>query len=221
MLVITIAPALLEAQQVGRVEGTVVLAANLSNRKPRVRLDALYGAPAAPRRAVNELTNVVVYLEAVKSPYPARPHTPRVVRQIHEAFVPRVLPVLVGDTVRFPNEDPFFHNVFSLSKARTFDLGRYATGDSKSVAFDRPGVVQVFCHIHSDMRATVLVLENPYYVSVDSTGRFALPDVPPGEYRLLAWHERIQPAVRQIRVEPGATRTVHFEIPLPPDATTP
>ncbi len=221
MLVITIAPALLEAQQVGRVEGTVVLAANLSNRKPRVRLDALYGAPAAPRRAVNELTNVVVYLEAVKSPYPARPRTPRVVRQIHEAFVPRVLPVLVGDTVRFPNEDPFFHTVFSLSKARTFDLGRYATGDSKSVAFDRPGVVQVFCHIHSDMRATVLVLENPYYVSVDSTGRFALPDVPPGEYRLLAWHERIQPAVRQIRVEPGATRTVHFEIPLPPDATTP
>ena len=216
-----LAPAVLDAQQTGRVEGTVVLAPHLSSRKPRVRLDAVYGTPTTPRRPVNELTNVVVYLEAVPSPYPARPDTQRTMRQIHEAFVPHVLPVLVGDTVRFPNEDPFFHNVFSLSKARSFDLGRYATGLSKSVAFGRPGVVQVFCHIHSDMRATVLVLENPYYVTVDSSGRFALPEVPPGQYRLVAWHERIQPAVRKIRVEPGTTSTAHFEIPLPPDETTP
>ena len=87
--------------------------------------------------------------------------------------------------------------------------------------FDRAGVVQVFCHIHSDMRATVLVLENPFYTAADSAGRFVLPDVPPGEYRLVAWHERIQPAVRPVRVQAGATSTVQFEIPLPQEPTTP
>ena len=228
-LLIILIPAWLAAQEAaprpatgtGRIEGVVVLAPHLSNRKPRLRLDAAYGTPAPPRRPVNELVNVVVYLESVAPPHAARPDAPHTIRQIHEAFVPRVLPVLAGDSVRFPNEDPFFHNVFSLSKARSFDLGRYATGTSKSVTFDRPGVVPVFCHIHSDMRATILVLENPHYAVADSTGRFALPNVPAGEYRLVAWHERIQPAVQPVRVQPGATSTVHFEIPLPPDSTAP
>jgi plastocyanin len=230
VLAILVAPSVLGAQQsatperavTGRVEGTVTLAARLSSRKPRVRLDAVYGAPAAPRRPVNELTNVVVYLDAVAPPYPAASDTAHAIRQVHEAFVPHVLPVAVGATVNFPNEDPFFHNVFSLSKAGTFDLGRYPTGTSKSVTFDRPGTVQVFCHIHSDMRATVLVLENPYFVVVDSAGRFVLPAVPPGEFDLVAWHERIQPARRRVSVRPGGTSTVRFEIPLPPpDSTTP
>ena len=214
-------PGWVDAQQPGRIEGTVILAPHLSSRKPRVRLDAVYGAPTAPRRPVNELTNVVVYLEAVPKPHPARSGAVRAIRQVQEAFVPRVLPVLVGDTVRFPNDDPFFHNVFSLSKARTFDLGRYATGVAKTVTFDRAGVVQVFCHIHSDMRATILVLENPFYATADSAGRFTLPDVPPGEYRLIAWHERIQPAVQPVRVQAGLATTVQFEIPLPPDSTPP
>jgi plastocyanin len=225
--VLALVPTAIGAQQVaatepvvsGRVEGTVILAAKLSSRKPRVRLDAVYGAPAAPKRPVNELTNVVVYLESVPPPHAARPDPRATMRQVHEAFVPHVLPVIVGTTVAFPNDDPFFHNVFSLSKARSFDLGRYATGVAKSITFDRPGVVQVFCHIHSDMRATILVLENPYFVVADSAGRFALPAVPPGEYRLVAWHERIQPAMQHVRVQPGATVTVQFEIPLPPDAT--
>lgn len=228
-LIILLIPAWVTAQEAahasagatGRIEGVVVLAPHLSTRKPRLRLDAAYGTPAPPRRPVNELLNVVVYLESVPPPHGARPDATRAIRQIHEAFVPRVLPVLVGDSVRFPNEDPFFHNVFSLSKARAFDLGRYATGTSKSVTFDRAGVVPVFCHIHSDMRATVVVLENPYYAVADSTGRFALPDVPAGEYRLVAWHERIQPAVQPVRVQAGATSTVRFEIPLPPDSTAP
>jgi plastocyanin len=226
---IVVGPTLLGAQQPapaepavsGRVEGTVVLAASLSSRKPRVRLDAAYGAPAAPARRVNELTNVVVYLEGVPPPHASRVDGPLSMRQAREAFVPHVLPVLVGSTVAFPNDDPFFHNVFSLSRARVFDLGRYATGVAKSVRFDKPGVVQVFCHIHSDMRATVLVLENPHFAVADSTGRFALPDVPPGDYRVVAWHERIQPAVRRISVRAGATASVHFEIPLPPESAAP
>ncbi len=204
----------------GSVRGSVMLTARLSSRKPRARLESAYGAPAAPARPVNELVNVIVYLQTIP-PHPTRPPSRFAIRQHHEAFAPHVLPVLMGDTVDFPNEDPFFHNVFSLSRAKTFDLGRYPTGASKAVGFDRPGVVQVFCHIHSDMRATVLVLENPYFTVADSAGRYVLTGVPPGEYRLVAWHERIRPAVRRVTIAAGTASTVDFAIPLPPEGDAP
>jgi hypothetical protein len=210
----------------GRVEGTVMLSARLMSRKPRVRLENAYGgSPADARRPVNELTNVVIFIDSVPDVpgWPAPPPPPAsdlAIRQLHEAFVPHVLPVLVGATVAFPNEDPFFHNVFSLSRARTFDLGRYATGSSKSVRFDTPGIVQVFCHIHSDMRATVYVLRNPFFAVPDSSGRYALPPLPPGEYTLVAWHERIRPIARRVQVRAGATTTVDLAIPLPPPTDT-
>jgi plastocyanin len=221
---ITACPA--AAQQVpegGTVQGTVELSTRLSSRKPRVRLESGYGGgPTAPRQPVNELTNVVIYLEtdSDRSVYGPAPTTALVMRQHHEAFLPHVLPVVVGSTVSFPNEDPFFHNVFSLSRPKTFDLGRYPTGTSKSVRFDKPGVVQVFCHIHSDMRATVLVLPNPLFVMPDSAGRFSLRDVPPGQYRLVAWHERIRPVARSVEVRANRTTSVELVIPLPPPAET-
>jgi hypothetical protein len=140
------------------------------------------------------------------------------VRQRRETFVPHVLPVLVGTTVAFPNDDPFYHNVFSLSGAKTFDLGRYGTGASKSVRFDKAGVVQVFCHIHSDMRATVLVLANPFFTVPDSAGRYALDGVPPGEYRVVVWHERIRPVTRAVTLAAGTAATADFTIPLPDPA---
>lgn len=208
----------------GLVEGTVVLAPRLLSRKPRVRIESAYGGgPTRASPAINELTNVVIFIDSVPrgagEPEPA-PQAGLAVRQLHEAFVPHVLPVLVGATVAFPNEDPFFHNVFSLSRARTFDLGRYATGTAKSVRFDTPGIVQVFCHIHSDMRATVYVLAHPFFTTPDSTGHYALPALPPGEYTLVAWHERIRPIARRIQVRAGATTTVDLAIPLPPPTDT-
>jgi plastocyanin len=209
----------------GRVEGTVVLSARLLSRKPRVRIESAYGGSDA-RPPVNELMNVVLFIDSITPPAgwtPTAPADGLAIRQRHEAFVPHVLPVRVGATVAFPNEDPFFHNVFSLSRARTFDLGRYPTGSSKSVRFDKAGIVQVFCHIHSDMRATVYVLSHAFFTTPDSAGRFALPPLPPGTYTLVAWHERIRPIERRIHVRAGATTTVDIAIPLPPptDTSTP
>jgi hypothetical protein len=131
-----------------------------------------------------------------------------------------VLPVLRGSTVRFPNEDPVFHNVFSLSRVRSFDLGRYPKGASKSVRFERAGIVQVFCHIHTDMSAVVLVLENPFF-TVPARGHYAIEGVPPGDYRVVAWHERIKPLEYRVHVEAGKTAVLDLNIPLPPEARRP
>jgi len=137
------------------------------------------------------------------------------IEQKGEVFIPHVLAVRRGSTVDFPNVDPVFHNVFSLSSARTFDLGRYPKGTSKSVRFDRPGTVQVFCHMHSDMSAVVLVLDNPFFTVPAPPGQYAIEGVPPGEYRLVAWHERIKPIVRRVRVQAGQTTVLDLNVPLP------
>jgi hypothetical protein len=129
-----------------------------------------------------------------------------------------VLPVLQGTTVEFPNEDDVYHNVFSLSGAagkNGFDLGRYPKGSSKSWTFDRPGTVKVFCHIHSDMTAVVLVLSNPFFTTPDDSHRFTIDDVPEGDYTIVGWHERIRPITHRVHVVAGQTATVDFNIPLP------
>src|SRR5437016_2379964 len=141
--------------QEGGIEGYVLLSPQLSARRPRFRLYAEYGQqvqpPAAPADT-NEMANVVIYLDSVPpgAGAGALPPAGRAIHQFNETFAPHVLAVPVGSTVQFPNDDPLFHNVFSLSRVKSFDLGRYPKGTSKSVRFDRPGVVQVFCHIHSD-----------------------------------------------------------------------
>ncbi|HET8948718.1 MAG TPA: carboxypeptidase regulatory-like domain-containing protein [Candidatus Polarisedimenticolia bacterium] len=213
----------------GRVEGTVTLGPRLKARKMRFALypqdaqQALVEARAsqAPKGdRDDEFRNVVVYVENAPSLEPAaraaatNPPRGLAIRQDGLAFVPHVLPVLRGTTVDFPNTDPVFHNVFSLARAATFDLGRYPRGDARSVRFDTPGIVKVFCHIHSDMSAVVMVLDNPYFVAPDADGRFRLDGLPPGEYKVVAWHERARPARRNVRVEPGRATTVTFDIPL-------
>jgi hypothetical protein len=100
-----------------------------------------------------------------------------------------VLPITTGTTVDFPNGDRIYHNVFSLSKTAPFDLGRYAAGRSKSVRFDRPGIVRVFCEIHSHMSAFVLVFSHPFYGTTDDEGRYRIDNVPPGTYNVIAWNE--------------------------------
>lgn len=149
----------------------------------------------------------------VSAPRPA-PSSALAVRQEGLSFTPHVLPVLKGSTVEFPNADTVFHNVFSLSHVSTFDLGRYPRGESKAVRFDTPGLVKVFCHIHSDMSAVVLVLDNPYFVVPDAAGRFRIEGIPPGEYRAVAWHERARRVSQPVRITPGGTATADFQIPL-------
>ena len=109
-------------------------------------------------------------------------------------FFPAVLPVRAGSTVVFPNEDEIFHNVFSYSPTRTFDLGRYTPDETPPVRdFPNPGVVRLFCEVHSHMRATILVLDTPWFTATDEEGEYRIAEVPPGEYTVVAWvTERIQ-----------------------------
>jgi len=133
--------------------------------------------------------------------------------QRDETFVPHVLAITVGTTVDFPNSDVTFHNVFSLSKTRRFDLGRYPRGRSKSVRFDRAGVVQVFCDIHSHMSAYILVFEHRYFAVTDSRGGYEIPGVPPGTYRLVAWHEgEVRATGRVVVPEAGGAIEANFVI---------
>ena len=109
-------------------------------------------------------------------------------RQKDQAFVPRVLAIPAGTKVAFPNDDPFYHNVFSYSSAKRFDLGRYGSGKSKSVSFDQAGLVKVFCEIHSDMVGYILVVPGDDFAMPARDGAYCVPDVEPGEYEVTVWH---------------------------------
>ncbi|MBI4540555.1 MAG: hypothetical protein HY704_13725 [Gemmatimonadetes bacterium] len=136
---------------------------------------------------------------------------PQLVQQ-DTLFRPSILLVPVGTTVGFPNRDPFFHNVFSYSNPRRFDLGRYPQGESKAVRFDAPGIVKVYCEVHKWMRAAIVVVENPHYAVVGADGTFSMPDVPPGRYELVVWH--MDRGQKTLRVEVPAQGTVRVEVAL-------
>jgi plastocyanin len=114
--------------------------------------------------------------------------------QKNKQFTPHLLIVPTGASIEFPNEDPFFHNVFSLFNGKRFDLGLYESGTSRSVRFDREGVSYIFCNIHPEMGAVVLALSTPYYAVSTSTGAVVIHNVPPGNYRLQVWSETGQSA---------------------------
>jgi plastocyanin len=160
-----------------------------------------------------EMRSVVVYLKGVtlNGPLPA---TRAQIRQEHESFSPRVLAVTRGSTVDFPNFDPYFHNVFSLSGAGTFDLGRYPEGQTRSRQFTRPGIVKVYCHIHSHMSATILVMDHPHFATPDDSGTFSLSDVPPGDYTLVGWHERVGEQSVRVTIRPGEPTTASLSLPV-------
>lgn len=165
-----------------------------------------------PSRAP-ELQSVVVYLKGVT--YNGElPAVRRQIRQEGESFAPRVVPITTGSTIEFPNLDPFFHNVFSLSTAGTFDLGRYPEGRARVRQFTKPGLVKVYCHIHSHMSATILVLNHPYFAVPEDDGSFTLQNVPPGNYTLVAWHERVGERSSQVSVQAGQASTIDVSLPV-------
>ena len=138
-----------------------------------------------------DYSGVVVWLEPVSGEPLQVPQGVRArMLQKDKTFTPHVLAVPVGVTVDFPNADPIFHNAFSNYDGRPFDVGLYPPGKSRSVRFDRPGIVRVFCNIHASMSAIIAVLATPYFDSSQKTGEFEIRDVPPGEYRLKVFHER-------------------------------
>lgn len=168
--------------------------------------------PTRSARAAPETRNIVIYITGLKSPAPPPPMRAQIVQR-DEQFVPQLTVVTAGSTVDFPNQDPFFHNVFSLSKAATFDLGRYRSGTSKTQVLNTPGVVKVFCHLHSQMSAVIVVLDHPWFTIPDEDGAFTLPNVPAGERTLVAWHERIGERRDRVRITPGGTTRVSFTLP--------
>jgi plastocyanin len=184
----------------------------VATRRPGTAYPArtVHHAPLAP---MSEVRNVVVYLRDA----PARGVSPRAaeIRQRDENFIPRVVAVTVGSVVDFPNDDPIYHNVFSLSRPRPFNLGRYPQHQTRRVRFDKPGIVRVYCDIHSHMTATVMVFNHPWFAMPADDGAFALSDVPPGDRRVTAWHERLGDTTTDVHVDAERPVTVEFTLPVP------
>jgi plastocyanin len=164
-----------------------------------------------------ERSRVVLYLEgfapadqAAQNADPAMPQ----IEQRDRRFTPDLVVIPVGATVSFPNMDPIFHSVFSLSKAKTFDLGSYDKGETRKVNFPRPGIVEVYCHLHPNMTATVVVAPNRWYARADASGQYRIPDVPPGQYTVVAWHKAAGFFRKPITIEAGRDAVADFFIPL-------
>jgi plastocyanin len=194
----------------GSIRGRVLVTRDPGAAAPRPSVADL-GAPRAPD--VPDRRQSVVYLEAgPRRAFEEHTGGRATLDQRNEAFVPYVLAVTVGTVVDFPNSDRTYHNVFSLSKTQRFDLGRYGRGRSKSVRFDRPGVVRVFCDIHSHMSAFVLVFAHRFFATTDTEGRYRIDNVPAGAYTLVAWNDGQERETRNIRVGDGELVEADFTL---------
>jgi plastocyanin len=207
-----------------RIEGTVVIKKKLTKRRVTAQVPMYQRGPAVELNAVREedplafeRSRVVVYLEgrfpaeaSVAQPEPAVAK----MEQANRSFSPETLVIQAGSKVSFPNNDPIFHNVFSLSGPKTFDLGNYSRGETRVVMFPEPGIVYVNCHLHPNMTATIVVAPNRWNTQADREGRFALQDVPPGKYTLVAWHKAAGFFRQTVVVAAGRDEHVEFLIPV-------
>jgi len=153
--------------------------------------------------------DVVVFVDGVKGTFPAPARHPQLVQK-DERFVPHVLAVQLGSTVEFPNEDDFYHNVFSVVSGDRFDLGRYAKGKIARQTLTKPGIVVVRCEIHSGMKAYILVVASPYFAVPGGDGAFSIPDVPAGTYTVKAWHPDFGYQERSVSVPASGSASVNF-----------
>jgi len=196
LLILPLAVALASA---GTIRGSIDLEEG-TQRRGALRYggaDAAEMGPPAPFLGVVYLTG-----EAVRTTEP--PGEPEVMSQRGLQFYPAVLPVQVGTSVAFPNEDNTYHNVFSYSPEKRFDLGRYAKDEEPPVVtFGEAGEVRIFCEVHEHMRAVVLVLETPYFTTTDADGNFVLEDVPEGDYALNIWRIKKDRETREVSVGEG------------------
>ncbi len=160
---------------------------------------------------VKSSENVVVYIEGVGGNKYAAPLEHGVVDQISLTFVPHVIAVQKGTTIDFPNSDLLRHNVFSPPECcNQFNLGTYDMGIVKTATFDESCEIPLLCNVHEDMSSFVLVLGNPYFSVTGSDGVFKIENVPPGTYKLNAWHEEFRTITKEVTVETGKTSSVEF-----------
>jgi plastocyanin len=161
--------------------------------------------------ATNEYANIVIYLEGQnlkREPQFAASHNH--IDQQNAEFLPHVLPVLRGTVVDFINRDNVYHNVFSLSPPKKFNIGRRPTGQAVPVVMDKPGVVEIFCDIHANMAAFILVLDNDFFTQPNRKGNYSIDRIPSGTYTLKVWHERLSSQEQTITITPNNTTTVNF-----------
>ena len=203
---------------VGEIRGKITVASKddeiegMLRGRDLSRYDRYSHSLSKPTEPYRISEKAVVYIDSVQGDGLAKPpdvHPQLIQRDL--LFRPLVLPVIVGTTVDFPNKDDLFHNVFSYSGPKEFDLGRYPKGQKKSVTFDTPGIVSVYCDIHSYMSATILVLGHPFFASPDDDGDYSISRVPPGKYKLSFWYGRKKVETRKITVRAGETTTMNFE----------
>ncbi|HYV62373.1 MAG TPA: carboxypeptidase regulatory-like domain-containing protein [Bryobacteraceae bacterium] len=170
--------------------------------------------PDASENALDfERSHVVVYLDGQQS-VPSSTATAAMEQQ-NRRFSPDLVVIPAGSAVSFPNFDPIFHNVFSLSKPKSFDLGNYPKGQTRTVTFPKPGIVSVYCHLHPNMAGTIVVTPNQWGARADAAGQFVLADVPPGKYTVVAWHKTGGTFRKTIDVVAGQDSEVNFFVPLP------
>lgn len=207
-----------QAAYSGDITGTIVLQ-DFSGRD--VATPAIYDLRAStpqpsasvPKR--RRFDHVAVWLENNRRPESVVPAQAEM-KQIERQFQPDFLVIPVGSTVEFPNGDPIFHNIFSLSHAEPFDLGYYSQGKTRKVTFNRPGVVQVYCHIHSDMYGVIVVAPTTWSAIPDSTGSFSFNNLPPGDYRLMVWQKKAGLVRKKVSVSKDAS--VHLRMVLPDES---
>jgi len=199
------------------IDGNVLIQRRLTKRKIEVPVSSYErgvtvspGAGPEADALAFERTHVIVYLEG---DLPSK-LSDATMCQKNKMFMPDLLAVSAGSTVSFPNLDPIFHNVFSLSKAKEFDLGNYPKDKTRLVTFAKPGVIFVNCHLHPNMTAAIVVCPNSFNTRPDSAGRFALSGVPPGSYTIVAWHKTAGFFRHSITVTEGQPAAVQFVIPL-------
>lgn len=182
----------------GEIKGYVYRKANTSVVS-KINRYSIRNTVSNETKASSSNDLAIVYLTSEKD-LKGKPKGIPKVKQENLSFNPWLLPVYVGTTVEFPNMDLVFHNVFSYSKTKKFDLGRYGKGESKKVVFDKPGLVKVFCEIHKTMRAYILVLETPFFTTTDRKGYFDIADMPEGEYTLHVWQENTAEYTEMIKI---------------------
>ncbi len=166
-----------------------------------------------------ERSHVVIYIEGKELP-PMPAAAAVEVEQRNRRFEPDLVVVPAGSAVSFPNHDMIFHNVFSLSKAKIFDLGNYPKDQTRTVVFPVPGIVRVYCRLHSNMAATIVVTPNGYATLASDSGKFKFTGLRSGAYTVVAWHKAAGFFKKTVTVDGSGNAVVDFFIPLPPQAAT-
>jgi plastocyanin len=188
------------------VEGTVALPAASAEKATPARYEGQAASVGTP-----EPPTAIVFLEG---PFPASTNRTVQLSQQHLQFSYALLPVQKGTTVEFPNMDDGYHNVFSYSKPKRFDLGRYRKDEKPaSQTFDQPGVIKLYCEIHDHMRSTILVLETPYFTKTSTNGTYSLTNLPPGNFMLKAWIDEKTVLQKPVTLSEGQPVHIDFKRP--------